>query len=73
MKGIIWRDAKHVHRRSESLFFLSFLFFDNLVSARARGVRKKKIEIPQSHPLALAVNKLPAIFICMSALDDFLR
>ena len=67
MMGIIWRDAKHVHRRYESPFFLSFF------RQFGRRVRKKKIEIPQSHPLALAVNKFPAIFICMSALDDFLR
>lgn len=72
MMGIIWRDAKHVHRHYESPFFLSFFSrqFGKCTSAKSEG---KKIEIPQSHPLALAVNKFPAVFICMSALDDFLR
>ena len=72
MMSIIWRDAKHVHRRSEPPFFFLFFFrqFGKCTSAKSE---EKKIEIPKSHPLALAVNKFPAIFICMSALDDFLR
>ena len=53
-----------------SFFLFFFRQFGKCTSAKSE---ERKKEIPQSHPIALAVNKFPAVFICMSALDDFLR